>query len=173
MRTIAGPAGGWRWGWRRCWRWHRRWGPAPTLSKVLPRTAGRSSGPPAAARTRRRARRRRRAAGRTPSSGAALAVGPDALALGPCLALRLRVVGGGVGGGPAAAVEQDHLRQVPTIDLAAVPAAGRGAAQHLAATDIVGHRLRGFRSEEHTSELQSLMRHSYAVFCLKKKKNKN
>src|SRR3546814_7240188 len=26
-----------------------------------------------------------------------------------------------------------------------------------------------FRSEEHTSELQSLMRNSYAVFCLKKK----
>src|SRR3546814_5708315 len=26
------------------------------------------------------------------------------------------------------------------------------------------------RSEEHTSELQSLMRHSYAVFCLKKKR---
>src|SRR3546814_9518898 len=30
-----------------------------------------------------------------------------------------------------------------------------------------------FRSEEHTSELQSLMRISYAVFCLKKKKHKN
>src|SRR3546814_2040954 len=30
----------------------------------------------------------------------------------------------------------------------------------------------GRRSEEHTSELQSLMRISYAVFCLKKKKNK-
>src|SRR3546814_8727210 len=29
------------------------------------------------------------------------------------------------------------------------------------------------RSEEHTSELQSLMRISYAVFCLKQKKNKN
>src|SRR3546814_2256980 len=28
----------------------------------------------------------------------------------------------------------------------------------------------GVRSEEHTSELQSLMRNSYAVFCLKKKK---
>src|SRR3546814_1399653 len=28
----------------------------------------------------------------------------------------------------------------------------------------------GFRSEEHTSELQSLMRISYAVFCLKKKR---
>src|SRR3546814_10842380 len=30
----------------------------------------------------------------------------------------------------------------------------------------------GVRSEEHTSELQSLMRISYAVFCLKKKKRK-
>src|SRR3546814_3847730 len=29
---------------------------------------------------------------------------------------------------------------------------------------------RSFRSEEHTSELQSLMRSSYAVFCLKKNK---
>src|SRR3546814_8099651 len=40
---------------------------------------------------------------------------------------------------------------------------------------VVG-RLQGIdkahRSEEHTSELQSLMRISYAVFCLKKKKNK-
>src|SRR3546814_7561260 len=34
-------------------------------------------------------------------------------------------------------------------------------------TRKVGRR----RSEEHTSELQSLMRSSYAVFCLKKKKN--
>src|SRR3546814_10251469 len=31
----------------------------------------------------------------------------------------------------------------------------------------------GHRSEEHTSELQSLMRISYAVFCLKKKKQNN
>src|SRR3546814_5415313 len=31
----------------------------------------------------------------------------------------------------------------------------------------------GTRSEEHTSELQSLMRISYAVFCLKKKKQTN
>src|SRR3546814_6581435 len=36
------------------------------------------------------------------------------------------------------------------------------------------HRHRGGgRSEEHTSELQSLMRISYAVFCLKKKKIKS
>src|SRR3546814_1257931 len=34
---------------------------------------------------------------------------------------------------------------------------------------LIGNRL---RSEEHTSELQSLMRISYAVFCLKKKKHK-
>src|SRR3546814_9555894 len=33
-----------------------------------------------------------------------------------------------------------------------------------------GNRSRLGRSEEHTSELQSLMRISYAVFCLKKKK---
>src|SRR3546814_6766532 len=32
---------------------------------------------------------------------------------------------------------------------------------------------RSFRSEEHTSELQSLMRISYAVFCLKKKKQQS
>src|SRR3546814_4932587 len=36
--------------------------------------------------------------------------------------------------------------------------------------DVVGVRLvQNERSEEHTSELQSLMRISYAVFCLKKK----
>src|SRR3546814_7129803 len=37
----------------------------------------------------------------------------------------------------------------------------------LAGTEVVSRT----RSEEHTSELQSLMRISYAVFCLKKKKN--
>src|SRR3546814_4606355 len=31
------------------------------------------------------------------------------------------------------------------------------------------HKCNAWRSEEHTSELQSLMRNSYAVFCLKKK----
>src|SRR3546814_4562500 len=43
--------------------------------------------------------------------------------------------------------------------------------------DVRQHQILGMghpylvRSEEHTSELQSLMRISYAVFCLKKKKN--
>src|SRR3546814_4553784 len=36
---------------------------------------------------------------------------------------------------------------------------------------VLPPRKRKHRSEEHTSELQSLMRISYAVFCLKKKKN--
>src|SRR3546814_1877642 len=36
----------------------------------------------------------------------------------------------------------------------------------------ISHGIIG-RSEEHTSELQSLMRISYAVFCLKKKKNEH
>src|SRR3546814_1522005 len=43
------------------------------------------------------------------------------------------------------------------------------------ARGVRGEIIRGFgmfRSEEHTSELQSLMRISYAVFCLKKKKDK-
>src|SRR3546814_7930444 len=46
--------------------------------------------------------------------------------------------------------------------------------QPLAPRRLVVHDMRyGARSEEHTSELQSLMRISYAVFCLKKKKRDN
>src|SRR3546814_8504142 len=40
------------------------------------------------------------------------------------------------------------------------------------ASPVITGRDAPIRSEEHTSELQSLMRISYAVFCLKKKKNK-
>src|SRR3546814_4029769 len=51
----------------------------------------------------------------------------------------------------------------------------RVADESLRTTQLVAMELRadalpGQRSEEHTSELQSLMRISYAVFCLKKKK---
>src|SRR3546814_5627127 len=45
----------------------------------------------------------------------------------------------------------------------------KGMALNLEA-DNVGIVIFGSRSEEHTSELQPLMRSSYAVFCLKKKK---
>src|SRR3546814_2736100 len=74
----------------------------------------------------------------------------------------------------AAEPEQDErrlrLRIAQHIDQA-LPAGGGGVARNagiLNARDdsILGER--GLRSEEHTSELQSLMRISYAVFCLKK-----
>src|SRR3546814_6541813 len=51
-----------------------------------------------------------------------------------------------------------------------------GVSGGLCVEAIRGHyrqvAVRKLRSEEHTSELQSLMRNSYAVFCLKKKKAK-
>src|SRR3546814_4726473 len=47
-----------------------------------------------------------------------------------------------------------------------------GVARLRPAADNEHHRARCRRSEEHTSELQSLMRISYAVFCLKKKKKR-
>src|SRR3546814_3556283 len=50
--------------------------------------------------------------------------------------------------------------------------AGYGHPEHKARDPRVG-KLFEVRSEEHTSELQSLMRISYAVFCLKKKKKKH
>src|SRR3546814_8159964 len=72
------------------------------------------------------------------------------------------------------------------IDVAAIAELGRGDAQHAAELPAAedADRCAGFdhraahsgcsatRSEEHTSELQSLMRNSYDVFCLKKKKKK-
>src|SRR3546814_6467755 len=58
----------------------------------------------------------------------------------------------------------------PCHDRSAAPAA-RNPGRDLRA--LLDHREgTGLRSDEHTSELQSLMRISYAVFCLKKK-NKN
>src|SRR3546814_2816090 len=60
---------------------------------------------------------------------------------------------------------QRHLRQ-------AREAGDGGQAQHPRAVgdQLLRIALAERRSEEHTSELQSLMRISYAVFCLKKKK---
>src|SRR3546814_6714227 len=58
------------------------------------------------------------------------------------------------------------------------PAQGRGQAirrwQEGRSSEMdADHRRKEGRSEEHTSELQSLMRNSYAVFCLKKTKKYN
>src|SRR3546814_10458465 len=44
--------------------------------------------------------------------------------------------------------------------------------EHQKAAGAVGRLAHARRSEEHTSEFQSLMRISYAVFCLKKKNNR-
>src|SRR3546814_7558844 len=49
----------------------------------------------------------------------------------------------------------------------------RMRASKLQQTPEHAHVFHPCRSEEHTSELQSLMRISYAVFCLKKKKQNN
>src|SRR3546814_5029185 len=64
---------------------------------------------------------------------------------------------------PAAARNQD-LRPHPVgmVEQKDIPATLAGGQR--------AHQPGGQRSEEHTSELQSLMRISYAVFCLKKKK---
>src|SRR3546814_10247256 len=51
-------------------------------------------------------------------------------------------------------------------------AAGADACHHHSGRQGAGRRRREGRSEEHTSELQSLMRISYAVFCLKKQNQK-
>src|SRR3546814_1749985 len=48
--------------------------------------------------------------------------------------------------------------------------AGGGRRRQPVHVEPQGLRHHGIRSEEHTSELQSLMRISYAVFCLNKKK---
>src|SRR3546814_1327150 len=47
-----------------------------------------------------------------------------------------------------------------------------GSRTHKNVDDMLTNVWTPFRSEEHTSELQSLMRISYAVFCLKKTKTK-
>src|SRR3546814_4219317 len=74
-----------------------------------------------------------------------------------------------------AAVHAPVGYRIEIIAVAARPRACRANGQRVAQRDI-DHPARahalviaGFRSEEHTSELQSLMRISYAVFCLKKK----
>src|SRR3546814_3696097 len=107
---------------------------------------------PARARTARSrsSRRRRRPAWRTPPAARG---GASANALRG----RLRPCRGG-DGSRQLAQQAGHLErdQRALLALVAVTAAG-------AAFGVL------LRSEEHTSELQSLMRISYAVFCLKKK----
>src|SRR3546814_7265366 len=70
-----------------------------------------------------------------------------------------------IDGDPGAVVHRhpDHL--------AHAPAPSSVGAELVEAPSFFRRCLKKERSEEHTSELQSLMRISYAVFCLKKKKS--
>src|SRR3546814_9237543 len=65
------------------------------------------------------------------------------------------------------------LADHPALRVVEVEHAGRRPVDaHLVFERPAAHAVAFARSEEHTSELQSLMRISYAVFCLKKKKKK-
>src|SRR3546814_2669282 len=76
--------------------------------------------------------------------------------------LRVEIVGEGKQLPPDAALLRLAREIAATMD--------RLLAEQVAPEDLLGEAvLHEVRSEEHTSELQSLMRISYAVFCLKKK----
>src|SRR3546814_4775622 len=65
----------------------------------------------------------------------------------------------------------DGARRIRARGIRGLRQRGGGAPQHHPGNRAGGGAARQHaRSEEHTSELQSLMRISYAVFCLKKKK---
>src|SRR3546814_5902358 len=71
--------------------------------------------------------------------------------------------------------DSDRLSGIAVLDRRFVGPERRGGAgfpdEILFVLRLEQHRAAAVRSEEHTSELQSLMRISYAVFCLKKKNN--
>src|SRR3546814_10103554 len=69
------------------------------------------------------------------------------------------------------AVADGHRLEPGLVDVAGSDHAMTGVIPERAAFDQAASGTD--RSEEHTSELQSLMRISYAVFCLKKKNNAN
>src|SRR3546814_1473357 len=69
----------------------------------------------------------------------------------------------------AAGIHAARPAGLPHLEVAARQRRLQGGELHGPQRDIEA-RFRAHRSEEHTSELQSLMRISYAVFCLKKKK---
>src|SRR3546814_8332473 len=75
----------------------------------------------------------------------------------------------------AAEVHRTGRRPVQLDQRAACRGLATTGLTHQAQRLALGHveRQAVHRSEEHTSELQSLMRISYAVFCLKKKKTQN
>src|SRR3546814_9654493 len=67
----------------------------------------------------------------------------------------------------AEAPQLQRYNGYPAMTISGEPAPGQSTGEAMAEMERLAQQL---RSEEHTSELQSLMRISYAVFCLKKKK---
>src|SRR3546814_3596261 len=68
-------------------------------------------------------------------------------------------------------LRRQHRTQRPPRELAMADLTASRRTETTDFADRIGREV--IRSEEHTSELQSLMRISYAVFCLKKKKKKD
>src|SRR3546814_9774870 len=79
---------------------------------------------------------------------------------------------GGAAGDLVGAVRADRALADPLVAGVAGHVVHRAASRMSAAVSMTARTILS-RSEEHTSELQSLMRISYAVFCLKKKKKIN
>src|SRR3546814_16327324 len=71
---------------------------------------------------------------------------------------------------PPRSTRTDTLFPYTTLFRSGMPRQGPQCLLQLSIPSQASQRRYGWRSEEHTSELQSLMRISYAVFCLKKKK---
>src|SRR3546814_7658402 len=69
----------------------------------------------------------------------------------------------------------DHVSQnpgqIPAVNTSGILRGKAARPREDGFSRTVHYEISGARSEEHTSELQSLMRISYAVFCLKKKTN--
>src|SRR3546814_2810495 len=89
----------------------------------------------------------------------------------------LQLVGDVVGGDRRLALRVEHRKRAVEDALAGVAGhrgwAGQPASFFTRSTYFCFASSWPVRSEEHTSELQSLMRISYAVFCLKKKNKYN
>src|SRR3546814_6873475 len=80
-----------------------------------------------------------------------------------------RSTGGSTGIGRAAAIGAARHGANVAINYASSDVKAASCVAEIEALGQKGLAVKGDRSEEHTSELQSLMRISYAVFCLKKK----
>src|SRR3546814_2199679 len=85
-------------------------------------------------------------------------------AIDPCFGVEQREDTRVMASAGEAGFGQRHLQGAPVHDMVA-----EERPVHQACADGREVRPEDLRSEEHTSELQSLMRISYAVFCLKKK----